>query len=138
MKNSKKLEGKKKDSAYQLHRHVGHSTFKRQVRACGGHVSAAGCTQSSGKLTGMEIRLKGGVGSGVMPEFLASMIQSSSFVHVQCCQTPRQPCVPWNSMLQRSPHSTNRSQISKGLQGTTTLSRQAGQEILSVLKFTRS
>ena len=46
------------------------------------------------ELTGMEVRLKVGLGSGVIPEFLASVIGPLA-LYMYSAANPRQPCVPW-------------------------------------------
>ena len=71
----KNWKEKEKDSPYQLHRHVGHSAFSDRYEPAEDMFLLLDVLKAAAvKLTGMEMCLKGGVGSGVMPEFLASMI----------------------------------------------------------------
>uniref|UniRef100_A0A8C6CXG2 Uncharacterized protein n=1 Tax=Moschus moschiferus TaxID=68415 RepID=A0A8C6CXG2_MOSMO len=64
-----------KDSPHQLHRHVGHSAFSDMYEPAEGTFLLLDVLKAAAvELTGMEIHLKVGLGSGVVPEFLASMI----------------------------------------------------------------
>lgn len=101
MKISKKLEGKRERFPTPAAQACGPLHLQRQVRACGGHVSAAGCTQGSGSRT----HRNGNTPQSRLRVWSDSWIpglcdRSSSFVHVQCCQPEAAVCtlemVCWN------------------------------------------
>lgn len=71
----KNWKEKEKDSPYQLHRHAGHRGFSNVYEPAEDMFLPRDVFKAAAaELTGMEIRLKAGLGSGVISEFLASMI----------------------------------------------------------------
>uniref|UniRef100_A0A2K5J2Z7 Methyltransferase HEMK2 n=1 Tax=Colobus angolensis palliatus TaxID=336983 RepID=A0A2K5J2Z7_COLAP len=117
---------------------------------------------AAAELAGVEICLEVGAGSGVVSAFLASMIGPQALYvgshGIEAAwaggRNGREvmdrifPLVPdllsprglfyLVTIKENNPEEILKTMKTKGLQGTTALSRQAGQETLSVLKFTKS
>uniref|UniRef100_A0A8C0I3H8 Methyltransferase HEMK2 n=1 Tax=Balaenoptera musculus TaxID=9771 RepID=A0A8C0I3H8_BALMU len=177
-----------------LHRHVGRGAFRDVYEPAEDTFLLLDALEAAAaELTGVEICLEVGSGSGVVSAFLASMIgpqalymctdvnpeaAACTLETARCNKVHIQPVITdlvrshgieaaWAggrngrevmdrlfplapellsprglfylvTIKENNPEEILEIMKTKGLQGTTALSRQAGQEILSVLKFTKS